>query len=468
MPNVPIPVVGNTYTSRSLPVSAQVTRNFYLEAGQDSENQVTLQPFPGLTLFAATGVGTNRGVGVFNNEFYAVTGATLYKVSSAGVTTTIGTIPGFNRCVLTEDTARLVIATGSTKPYMYDGTTLTAGTDADLPNAATVAYIRNRVVYDGNNSDIAFADLGSPLSVNSANITAADSKPDDMLAVYAFRDQLFGFGETSIAPYYNSGSSNPPYALIQNAVQEIGIKAPYSLASNYRSLYFLGSDLMVYRIGAIQPEPIGNPSIGQAIAQYLTPEDAYGQCFSFNNQSFYLLTFPGNASWLYTEGLGWTNLAEGTDGAPHLISGYANCYGKHLVGDRASGNIYEFDFNSFQNNGNSIDRQRDTIKISGKELGFPGKRIFMSRLELVVETGVGIITGQGSDPRIMMSFSDDGGRTWSPEQWGYLGQMGSFTYSQNPVWHSLGSFYERMFRFRVSDPVKTVIISANADIEVGP
>ncbi len=468
MPNVQVPVVGPTYTSRSLPVSAQVTRGFYIEADQNSENIAALVPFPGLKSFAETGAGVGRGLGVYNNTLYAVTGSSLYSVSSLGSSASIGTIQGTGRCKLEEDTSNIVIATGVGKPYSYDGTTLTQGADVDLPSASTVTYIRNRVVYDGAGAQVAFADLGSPLSVDSANVTSADTKPDDVLAVYAFRDQMFAYGETSVTPYFNSGSGNPPYKIIQNGVQEIGLAATHTVSSNYRSMYFLGSDLNVYRIGGLQPEPVGNPSICKAIKSYGDVSDAYGVCFTLNSQNFYLLTFPNHASWLYTEGLGWTNLAYGQDGEPHVICDYAYVYNKHLVSDRRNGNIYELDFDTYTDNGDSIDRMRDTVKITGKELGFPGKEIFMERLELVIETGTGIITGQGSTPRIMMSFSDDGGRTWSPEQWGYMGQMGSFTYSQNPYWTDLGSFYERMFRFRVSDPVKTVIISANADISVGP
>lgn len=466
MPNVPVPVVGPTYTSQSLPVSAQVTRGFYIEKNESSENPYNLSPFPGLTLFTTAGT-KNRGLGVYNGELYAVSDSSLYKIAVDATVTNIGGVTGATRCILKEDLSNLVITTGVSKPYSYDGTTLTLGTDTDLPNAATVTYIKNRVVYDGSGANVAFADLGAPLSVNSANITSADSTAGDVQAVIAFNDQLFVFKKDSIIPYYNIGTGNPPYRPIQNSTNtKLGLKAIHSLSFNYRSLYFLGSDLMVYRIGGLQAEPIGNGSIGQAIRGYSNPDQAWGVCLEFDNQYFYMLTFPNHATWLFNEGAGWTNLAYGTEGAPHLIYDYVKCYDKHLVSDRRNGNIYELDFSNYTDNGDSIDKQRDTIKISGKELGFPGKEIVMNRLELVVETGVGLISGQGSDPRIMMSYSDDGGRTWSSEQWSYLGVMGSFTYSQNPSWTDLGSFHERMFRFRVSDPVKVVIISANADIEV--
>lgn len=446
MPNVPVPVVGPTYKSRSLPTSAQQTKGFLIEVGPNSENVISLQSFPGLTSFSNTGALQDRGMGVFNGTLYKVTGDTLYSISSAGVSTSIGSIAGTGRCKLEESTNDLVITTGIGKPYSYNGTTLTQGTDADLPNASTATYIKNRVVYDGNNSDVVFADLGSSLSVSSSNITSADNSPDDIRAVYAWKDQLFAFGDNSIVPYYNSGAGSPPYSIIQNSVQEIGIKAIHSIASNNNSMYFLGNDLMPYRLLGLQPQNIGEPSIGQAIASYSSPQDAIGLCFTLHNQNFYYLTFPGNATWLFSESAGWTNLSFGVNGDPHLISSYARAYNKHLVADRRNGNVYELDFDAFTDNGETIQRRRDTGKISGKELGFPGKEIYMHRLEIVVETGVGAVTGTGVDPKIIMQFSDDGGRTYSKEQWRSMGTLGDFTIKLE--WFDLGSFYERMFVLR--------------------
>lgn len=469
MPNVAIPLVGPTYTSRSLPVSAQVTRGFTIEADQNSDNVAAFVPFPGLKSFATTGVGVDRGMGEYNGVVYKVTGSTLYSVSNTGVSTSIGTIDGTGRCVLQEDNNNLVITTGETKPYSYDGTTLTLGTDADLPNASTVTYIKNRVVYDGNNADVVFAGLGSPLSVDSANVTSADSKPDDMAAVYAWKDQLFAFGNDSIAPYYNSGAGSPPYSVIQNSVQEIGTDAPYSISANNNALYFLGNDLIPYQLRGLQPQSIGNPSIGQAIAGYPITSNAIGICMTLHGQNYYYLSFPAGETWLYSERTGfWTNLSYSTNGLdhqPHLINSYLHVYNKHLVADRRNGNVYELDFDTYTDNGDTIFRQRDTRKISGRDFDFPGKRIFMHRLELVVETGVGLITGQGSDSQVMMQYSDDGGRSWSAERWTSFGVLGDYTAILE--WFDLGEFGERMFRFRISDPIKTVLISANADIEVG-
>jgi hypothetical protein len=65
-----------------------------------------------------------------------------------------------------------------------------------------------------------------------------------------------------------------------------------------------------------------------------------------------------------------------------------------------------------------------------------------------------------------MEYSDDNGKTWTSSL-GFLniGQQGD--YEHVIEWHQLGTFYNRMFRFTMTDPVKWVLIDAIADVEVG-
>tara|TARA_R110002126_G_scaffold101189_10_gene233199 strand:- start:458 stop:1855 length:1398 start_codon:yes stop_codon:yes gene_type:complete len=460
---VNLPLIGPTYTNRSLPVGAQETQNFYVTVNDQGGEQLSFQPFPGLKPFA-TGVGFSRGTAVSDGILYEVMGTTLNKVSSLGAVTSIGTIEGAGRCGMQTDGTRLVIATGVGKPYIYDGTTLTQGTDADLPNASTVTYINRRVVYDGSNADVVFADLDDPLTVNSLNVIIAEAKPDDMKAVYAYKQQVYAFGADSIQPMYNSGSGNPPYSFILNATQEIGLDAIHSICSNNNFAYFLGSDLSIYQISGLSTRAIGNPAIGQAIEKYAETSDAFGVCFTLDNTNFYMLSFPtGNQTWLFNESAGvWTNLAYGTGGAQHLISSYESVYGKHLVADRRNGNIYELDFDTHTDNGEVIQRRRDTVSISGSTFGKPGAEVFMNFLRLEVESGTSLVTAES---QIIMQYSDDNGRSWSSERWLSIGQQGE--YRHELVWWGMGTFRNRMFRFTMTDAIKWVLIKLSADLELG-
>lgn len=461
---VSLPLIGPTYTNRSLPVGSQETRNFYVTVNNQGGEQVSFQPFPGCKPFA-TGTGIARGTGELKKVLYEVMGTTLNKISYSGVVTSIGTIEGSGRCVLTEDqSGNLIITTGVGKPYQYDGATLTQGTDIDLPNANTVTYINRRVVYDGTDGDVAFAELSDPLNQNSLNIAIAEAKADDSKAVYAYKQQVLVFGEKSIQPMWNSGSGNPPYTFVLNATQEIGLDAVHSVDSNNTFLYFLGSDLSIYQMAGLSIRPIGNPAIGQEIEKYSETSDAYGVCFTLDNTNFYMISFPtGNATWLFNETAGiWTNLAYGTDGERHLISSYNHIYGKHLVTDRRNGNVYELDFETHTDNGDVIQRRRDTLSINGGLFGKHGANVFMNSLRLEIESGTSLVTSESS---IIMQYSDDNGRSWSAERWQTIGAQGE--YRHELVWYGLGMFKNRMFRFTMTDPVKWVLIKLSADVDLG-
>jgi hypothetical protein len=92
--------------------------------------------------------------------------------------------------------------------------------------------------------------------------------------------------------------------------------------------------------------------------------------------------------------------------------------------------------------------------------------LFHSKFELDVESGVGLTTGQGSDPQIMMDYSDDGGRTFNNRQlWRSMGRIGEYTTRLR--WMQLGQSRQRIYRVSVSDPVKRSIISAHLDVSPG-
>jgi hypothetical protein len=58
----------------------------------------------------------------------------------------------------------------------------------------------------------------------------------------------------------------------------------------------------------------------------------------------------------------------------------------------------------------------------------------------------------------MMQISRDGGRTWGAEMWRSFGAVGNYT--ARAIWHRLGRSRDWTFKFRVTDPVKTIFVAA--------
>jgi hypothetical protein len=192
MPTIPVNFTGGSYEHRSRALSAQVTRNFYpqLQEIGNEKSPYILEPFYGKTLFSsAAGSGISRGHTVYKDNLYHVCGTTLYKVTSDGVHESIGVILGTAYCIFADAGEFLVITSGGVV-YLYDGTDLTVNTDTDLESPNSCAYINSQVAYDGEGARFCVADAGAPGTINGLNYATAEYKPDDIVRVYAWGNEL--------------------------------------------------------------------------------------------------------------------------------------------------------------------------------------------------------------------------------------------------------------------------------------
>jgi hypothetical protein len=93
------------------------------------------------------------------------------------------------------------------------------------------------------------------------------------------------------------------------------------------------------------------------------------------------------------------------------------------------------------------------------------RRLFeVNTFEVEMKAGVGLVSGQGSDPQVMLQYSKDGGNTWSAERWRSIGKIGEF--GQRAVWNRFGTMTDFRARLVVTDPIEAAVISAYADVEV--
>jgi hypothetical protein len=125
---------------------------------------------------------------------------------------------------------------------------------------------------------------------------------------------------------------------------------------------------------------------------------------------------------------------------------------KNYVTDYENGKLYRFLEDVYTDDGTPIVREFVTRHQS------IGDFSTFSQIWIEMEGGVGLQTGQGSDPQLMMQISRDGGHEWGSEIWRDIGAVGK--YRARAVFNRLGSARDWLFRFRVTDPINTVFIAA--------
>ena len=78
-------------------------------------------------------------------------------------------------------------------------------------------------------------------------------------------------------------------------------------------------------------------------------------------------------------------------------------------------------------------------------------------VQLIMESGVWLVMGQGSDPQAMLEISNDHCKTWQSDMgWRSFGAVGDYTYAS--VWDQLGGDYTRVYRWTITDPVRRVVL----------
>ena len=462
---VAINIAGPTYQSRSQPLSAQLTVNMYQQFAEGGKDKFVLHSFPGQKLVSSVAGTTDRGQHRMKEVQFKVIDNTLYQVDSVGVHTSKGEITGNDRCIFADDGENLVIIADVVFVYNSFNDTLVINTNVNLVNVLSVTIINNQFIY--TLPTISFmADPGDPLSVSGLNGVSAESSPDDMVRDYVFNQTIYRFGVRSTEPWYNSGVGSPPIDRIEGQEFSVGLGAINSVANTDNAIYWLGDDKAVYRVSGGINQRISSDGISNSIENMTTIDDAFGYTFTLQGQDFYLITFPcENKSFVINETLGkdgWFNLTSGIQGDKYSGTSLLQVYDKLLIG--SGGKNLELRLDEFTQDTDTLIRSRVMSSINGDLLGIKGQRVKISRIEFIMEVGVGLITGQGENPRLIVEVSTDGARSFEEVAWVEIGRLGQHTLRAEAF--EIISGTDIIPRISMSDPVPLSIYSAAVDIKL--
>lgn len=449
------------YQGRSKSTDTRRLINLYVERNTEgSKDSASLIGTPGFAAFA-TPAGINRGKWNMGGVMYSVNGSTLNEVAADGTLTARGTLStAVGRVSMRDNGVQLCIVDG-TKGYIYTPSTavFVQITDPDFENGATfVSFMRGHfIINKPDTGQFYISSAYDGLLWDALDFATAEGAPDDIVRHEVSHQLLWLFGENTTEIYYYSGDVDFPLDVMEGAFLEVGCIAPWTVAKFDNSIAWLGQDnesggMMVYRAEGYNARRISDHAVEFAIDSYATVTDAVGFAYKEEGHAFYVLAFPTEGkAWFYDAATDMWHERESDQGR-WWGDDHVWCYGKHYIGDYRSGNIYRLAHDIYTDNGTTIIRDLYTNHLNSEEDWLKAKS-----LELVTERGVGLVTGQGSDPQAMMRISRDGSNTWGPEQWRSMGKIGK--YKNRAKWNRLGRARDAGFHIRISDPIKVVINS---------
>jgi hypothetical protein len=465
--------VGGSARAEAVAGENELTMNWFVAPmrSQAAKARLALLPVPGYRAFGATPDVVGSAAWSGKGRAFAVVGGSLNETFADGSITRRGTLAtNGNLATISYNAATgqlLITAGGNAYCYVLATNVLTQVLTGVATQGAMVDGFG--LVFDVNTGKVQYSANNDFTSWDPTAFFTNSITPDpwQAMAVDGSR-QLWLLGEATGQVWYDTGAASNPFQPIPGAIFEPGTAATFSVALAGGAMWWLsrakGGAGTIVQAKGYTPQQISTPEVNAAIETYAASaliSDAEALVYELNGRTFYNLSFPrANATWSididtpswHQRGV-WNAPKNRFDLWAPRVHAYA--FGKHLVCDRSTGLIQEMtaavatEFNST----NGIRRVRRAPGITHEHA-----REQYRRLEFLMDVGLGLATGQGSNPMVMLRVSDDGGMTWSSEKRASAGRIGEWR--RRVYFLNLGISSDRAFELSCSDPIPWRILDA--------
>lgn len=481
---VAYPMVGQPYTFSAPQYSVQTCINFYPSQTHPADNAKypsILLPTPGLDnvqTITDQDTATVRWMASINSIMYVVVGNGFYEVDPpTGSQTLLGTLSTTSGPVRHAYNNTQLLLVDGTAGYVYTVATdaFEIITDPDFVPPDTVTFQQGYAIYTIPGTNL--FQVGTLNDFLDWDVLYQDQfqyTGDNLVTCISSHLDVWFFGETRTEVRQNQPDPNlpdaQPFRPIPGVLVEKGCAAAFSVCLLANNIFWLaqseqGGYEVVTVTGEYVPTVVSTEALHQIWNTYDTVADAQAYSYIFNGHAFYVLTFPSaNATWVYDAYQGiwhqWSTYTNTSTVGRHL----SNCFCFHkatpYVGGHNTASIYELSGSTYTDDGQPIIRERTFPTVTNDLI-----RTNISQLWIDCEVGEGTATGQGVNPRVMLTTSGDGGKTWNPERLGNLGRKGE--YSNKVRWYRFGTKRQFTARVRVSDPVYIALFGAKLELLSG-
>ena len=472
-------IAGASYVYPTTNFDNQRSINYYRATSEsgNSKNNNLLCPTPGRSVFSTVPKQPIRGEHATANRGFVVAYDTLYEILSDGSYTPRGTIDTFQGNVSMADSGQeLIIVDGTaTGGWILDLTddSFAQITDINFGGGVTVTFIGGYFLLNVPDSGIyQWSDLYDGTTWPSGNTANAEGSPDNLVAVVTVHLQTFLIGGNTIEVIYNSGASPDPFERVQGVFMEYGTNAAFSVQSAANTIFWIGKDLsgsnVVWMAEGYSPKRISTTAIEYYLSQY---DSSTATSYSYQENGHYFVVWnvdgmPTSIVYDVTEQQ-WHERARWNVNSGQFERDRANfhmfMFGKHLVTDFENGIIYDQSLTYNDDDGVLIKRRR-ILPYFTDDLEY----LYFSELQIDMLTGVGLQSDSNTantNPQIFLTWSDDGGHTWSNELSASIGAAGA--YNTRAMFRRLGRSRARIFMTDVIANIPVYLIAAHLKVSKG-
>lgn len=455
-----IPLGASSYDGNAFSFPSIVLENWYAEeAGERNDRPYRLIPTPGLSSFTVSLNGAVRGMfqidGIESGKAFVAAGLRCYSITSTGTAVEVGTITGTDEARFAASQSDLVMTAGGVA-YVVTSSLAAITVSGASGGIIDVAEIGQRhLLLEEGTGRIWYSDVAAPATVAATSFFTTESEPDQNKAIRVVGDLIYVMGSRSTEIWEQTGSSAIPFRRIGAAIAA-GLVARGAVAEGDFGLYALGRDSsgneVVFRVDGTGVNRVSTHPIERFVKDVATASrDAIRlTSHGWDGHTFIGLHMPGVGDYFYDVASGTWHRRRELAATRYLAGHFFSAWGEQFAGDLTVGAIYRMDRDVYKHAGAIVRRVASTI------IPVEDGRPAIDNLTVEMQAGVGLVTGQGSDPQVMLRWAPDG-ITYGNEVMRSFGQRGEF--GHRAAFGSLGRFAPPAMavEISVSDPVPATV-----------
>lgn len=447
--------------------------NAYAEQqGEDAKAPWAVLACPGAVSCCEVTDTPGRGL-IFLDDLdraYSVHSSGVFRVTLSDddpftlAATRIGTVPGTDQVRISRnqaDPVQVSIDCDAGQYYIEADVVKKVSSTEFTTDPVTTEYAGGYTLYGEENGRINYSALHDVASINALDFFTAEQYADKLVRIKADGSDIAVFSRTSTEWWRPTSDADLPFQLIGGAVSKKGLAAKNGPVSCDNTIMFPGEDNIVYRFNGYSPQRISTHGIERKFENDADRESLTSFAFSFEGHSF--------AGWTSTD---YTVSYDAATGTWHERESYhrdnwrfrnvIRAWGKNIAQDAESGELFYFDKDTYAEDGNPMVWGMDTPIIHA--VGGNGGIVDSVHFDVAVGGGALLSTASGYNPKMMLSWSVDGGNTFKGNRELSIGKRGK--YQTKVKTRRLGRFEDKgiMFRIRVSDPVMRGIVAITPSI----
>jgi hypothetical protein len=413
-------------------------------------NLIRWQRVPGLIPFTtpALSVRPPRGQLAVDSYIASVFGTGVIRTTTAGVVQTMsGTLPGIEPATMARNLATpvAVVAVSDGAAYWLDQSAGPVGTvkpypvntaSANLGPVNSVTYHSGYFVFSRPNNEIVVTKLQS-MDWDPLSFARAEASPDTLLRMFSAPPVLLACGTDSIEVLQDVGSS--PYPFQRVTVIPCGLIGAWAIAGGAgtwdRPVCFVANDRTVRMLKGYDPIIISTDDIAADIeveAEAGRADLLRAQVYTHGDNAIWSLSSP---TWTWEHNLStgswhrrrsYQPLAQHTDEAVPWRAYFATNFDQRWIAqDELDGGLVQITASAHSEPSLFRDVEHRAPLIMRCESG-PAKELPANlRLPAIyLDYTVGFDVPGVPDPKVVLTWSHDGGATWANPLVRHLGGRG--------------------------------------------